>query len=249
MAELFLTVGGLADSYASLEPWHSALPDGRCRYVETNEREDFGRGWSFADRVRVLRSAINHAQNPVYLVGQSAGGLAALVLASSPFEKARQKIKGVIAVSPAMPRGINPVGLQLARVMWRYRRQMMKGAMIKTDPADYEYIALNGVEHHRVRTLVRNRKRISGVEANDLACFWRRPRIDALDVPVCIVCGKDDRWVRSKAHIALARRLQAGLNAGPTTFVPVPDAGHLPLHSRRAWGDDVAKRALESVIE
>lgn len=218
---MHITIGGLGDSRHSLYPWALELDKRHTpnTYLEIHAEGDM----PFAHRVQVLRNSVISTNGTVRLIGQSAGGLAALIVAS----ELPEKVEGVIAVSPAMPRGISPLGWPLLSVMWKYQLSMWQNKLIQVKEGDYKKIALNHVSDQEL--MLRNRQLISGREATELSTPWLQPKLGTVKVPTIIVYGINDQWVAPGAHRKLVRKLMEG-NASCTESRPVC-AGHLPVHT------------------
>lgn len=222
MSTPVLGIGGLGDWAASLLPWEEMLSaDTPYRFLDT---EVTGKT-SFTDRVHTLEMAILKSPKPVRIIGQSAGALAALCVAS----KHPKKITGFIAVSPAMPKGISPLGLPLLKIMWRYQIAMWKSELIKVSREDYTKLALNGVVFHR-DFLLDWQQPISGREATELSTPWLQPKLQQIEVPVVYIYGDQDQWVSPRGHVKFASQLKEA-NPRKTHIIVVEGAGHLPAHS------------------
>lgn len=230
---MVITIGGLGDSRHSLYPWALELDKRHTpnTYLEIRVEGDM----PFAHRVQVLRNSVISANGKVRLIGQSAGGLAALIVASEMPEK----VEGVIAVSPAMPRGISPLGLPLLSVMWKYQLSMWQNKLIQVKEDDYKKIALNHVSNQEL--MLKHRQPISGREATELSTPWLQPKLGTVKVPTIIVYGIDDQWVTPGAHRKLVRKLKEK-NALNTEVRPV-GAGHLPVHTV------FAEQIISSIID
>jgi len=219
---MFLTIGGLGDSPLSLCPWHQELKaTGReYRHIDVQVMGNT----VFAHRVETLCEAIEDTKGCVTLIGQSAGGLAALIAAT----KYPAKVDGVIAVSPAMPQGISPIGRPLITVMWRYQWDMWRSKLIDVRVQDYKFLALNGVDPDYSDWLLKFRRSISGREALELATPKLQPELGALSVPTLIVFGAEDRWVNPSAQEKLFEKICE--RNKKVDRMKIPDAGHLPAH-------------------
>jgi pimeloyl-ACP methyl ester carboxylesterase len=216
----FLLIGGLGDSIESLRPWINALilNHQQYQYIPVSVTGNSG----FDHRVRRLRSQLAQEGRPVCIIGQSAGALAALMVASdSP-----AMVRGVIAVSPAMPKGISPLSLSLMSVMWKYYHHMYMSHLIEVNPKDYTRLALNGVSKPEI--LLENRDKISGREAYELATDSLQPRLGEIYVPVVHVYGTKDRWVNPRAQRKLSQLL-----GNKKISIAVGGAGHLPTHHHK----------------
>lgn len=217
---MVIAIGGLGDSQHSLYPWALELDKRHTpnTYLEIHVEGDM----PFAHRVQVLRNSVVSANGTVRLIGQSAGGLAALIVAS----ELPEKVEGVIAVSPAMPRGISPLGWPLLSVMWKYQLSMWQHKLIEVQEDDYKKIALNRVSDPEL--MLKNRQPISGREAKELSTPWLQPKLGIVRVPTIIVYGSEDQWVAPEAHRKLVRKLQE--NNALYTEARQVCAGHLPAH-------------------
>lgn len=231
---MFILIGGLGDSLYSLLPWITELNEQDCtKYLDLHIKGHT----SFGHRVEVLRDKVLHAKEKVRLIGQSAGGLAALIVAS----ELPEKVSGVIAVSPAMPRGISPIGGPLLPIMSRYALKMWRHKLIQVSTKEYTKLALNHVT--RPDAILKHRIPISGREATELSTPWLQPKLEPAKVPTVIVYGTEDNWVSPKAHKKLANRLA---QENPyTESISVPHGGHLPVHAHN--GEQVVIQALNSL--
>lgn len=239
-----IAVGGLGDSELSLKPWMDYARRNITQNVTFLPVEPHN-GLRFKDRVAVVKKAVKKstsAGEEVLLIGNSAGALACLVVASKL--KRNKRLTGVIAVSPATPFGISPLGWPLVRVVWRYSFQMLFGRLINMRDKDYERIALNGVPPDVRAELQRAKLQISGKEANKLAGkLWPRPRLGKLRTNVIIVSGGADRWVSPKAHLELHDKLKRLTNSEVTGMSKWRGLGHLLVHSDK--GDEIVQDAFE----
>lgn len=222
MSTPVIGIGGLGDWAASLLPWEETLSAGTPYWFL--DTEVTGKT-SFTDRVHTLELAILKSLKPVRIIGQSAGALAALVAAS----KHPEKVTGVIAVSPAMPKGISPLGLPLIKIMWRYQIAMWRNELITVSAEDYTNLALNGVVACR-NFLLDFRQQISGREATELSTPWLQPELQRIAVPVVYIYGDRDQWVSPRAHVKFASQLKQA-NPTKTHIIVAEGAGHLPAHS------------------
>lgn len=213
----FLLIGGLGDSVRSFDPWIAALNNSRhmFEYVSVTITGNTG----FSHRIQTLKGVLGAQTKPVCIIGQSAGALAALIAA----QEMQSKVQGVIAVSPAMPKGISPLSLSLLSVMWKYYYHMKNSHLIEVTPADYTKLALNQVSEPKI--LLANRQKISGREAYELATDSLRPALTEVKFPVVHVYGTEDRWVNPRSQSKLFALL-----GGCKTLITLPGAGHLPAH-------------------
>lgn len=236
---IVLGIGGLGDWAASLLPWEEKLGETDTSYrfidVEVSGNTDF------SHRVQILEQAVLRSKNHVKIIGQSAGALAALMVASN-YPK---KVRGVIAVSPAMPRGISPLGLPLLKIMWRYQVAMWRSELIKVKREDYTKLALNNVVVHR-HFLRDCRQLISGREATELSTPWLQPKLGNVEVPIVYVYGNQDQWVSPKAHAKFASQLKEA-NPTKTHIVVAKGAGHLPAHSHNRFF--IMQEAFDALAE
>ncbi len=227
----FLLIGGLGDSEESLRPWINPIlgPPEYYTYVPVNVTGMSG----FQHRVETLRTTVLRARDPVCIIGQSAGALAALIVAS----QCPEKIKGVIAVSPAMPRGISPLSFSLMTIMWKYYHHMYMSHLIQVTEKDYTRLALNGVSKPEI--LLAKRQNISGREAYELASGNLQPMLGQITTPVVLVYGTKDHWVNPKAQ----QKLYGCLGARKTVL-EVRGAGHLPAHHKTRGAEVVKETSL-----
>jgi alpha-beta hydrolase superfamily lysophospholipase len=233
---LFMTIGGLGDSRLSLLPWHEELTARKIsfRHIDVYVTGKTG----FQHRLDTLKSALDSADGPVYLIGQSAGGLAVLLASVD-----NPKIAGVIAASPAMPKGISPLGWPLVSVMWRYQLAILRSESIFVGENDYDWLISGEKLPPEIRDqLISGRQNISGREALELSMPWLQPRLGEVKVPTVLVCGTDDRWVNPTAHTKLFEKMR-GKNDKPV-LIKVPFAGHLPAHGRSY----VAEQAIGTLL-
>lgn len=238
MSTPMLGIGGLGDWVASLLPWEETLSAGTpYRFLDT---EVTGKT-SFTDRVHTLELAILRSPKPVRIIGQSAGALAALCVAS----KHPKKVTGVIAVSPAMPKGISPLGLPLVKIMWRYQIAMWRNELITVSEKDYANLALNGVVVYR-NFLIDGRQTISGREATELSTPWLQPKLQLISVPVVYIYGDQDQWVSPRAHVKFASQLKEA-NPNKTHVIVAKGAGHLPVHSHHRY--TIMQEAFSALAE
>ncbi len=212
----FLLIGGLGDSIKSFDPWMRALNKNRggYRYIPVTVSGDTG----FSHRIQTLKKALDEEVDPVCIIGQSAGALAALMVASDN----PKMVKGVIAVSPAMPKGISPLSVPLLSVMWKYYYHMRMSHLIEVTAKDYTKLALNNVSNPD--TLLANRQKISGREAYELTAD-SRPALAGIRFPVVHIYGTEDRWVNPRVQTELFRLL-----GGCKSLITVSGAGHMPAH-------------------
>ena len=228
----FLFIGGLGDSIESLRPWINALilNHQQYQYIPVSVTGNSG----FDHRVKRLRSHLAQEGRPVCIIGQSAGALAALMVANdSP-----AMVRGVIAVSPAMPKGISPLSLSLMSVMWKYYHHMYMSHLIEVAPKDYTRLALNGVSKPEI--LLENRDKISGREAYELATNSLQPRLGEIYVPVVHVYGAKDHWVSPRAQRKLSQLL-----GNKSVSIAITGAGHLPAHHHE--GEKTVETALREL--
>jgi pimeloyl-ACP methyl ester carboxylesterase len=204
----------------------------QCQYIPVAVTGNSG----FDHRVKRLRSHLAQEGRPVCIIGQSAGALAALIVASdSP-----AMVKGVIAVSPAMPKGISPLSLPLLSVMWKYYHHMCMNHLIEVTAKDYTKLALNGVLEPKI--ILESRDKISGLEANELATDSLQPRLGEIYVPVVHLYGTKDHWVSPRAQRKLSRLL-----GNKSVSIAINDAGHLPAHQLE--GEKTVETALRELSQ
>ena len=237
---MYILIGGLGDSVLSLVPWKTHLVYQGHRVLYLNATPKTGKA-TFMDRVKILYDAVEASTEPVHIIGQSAGGLATLIVAN----KLPHKVRGVIAVSPAMPRGISPLGLPLLRIMWRYQIAMWRNKLINVETSDYTELALNGVVKDR-KFFPDFRKPISGREATELSTPWLQPKLGNIKVPVVYVYGNQDQWVSPRAHAEFARKLTQS-NPTKTHVIVAKDMGHLPVHGHDRYF--IMQKALDALAE
>ncbi|MCX6703749.1 MAG: alpha/beta fold hydrolase [Candidatus Zambryskibacteria bacterium] len=235
---MVLLLPGLGDSIYSFIPWIKELKarDLEYKYVEVEVTGKTGFGFRCDALVEAI---IRNGPHPMTIIGQSAGALAAMIVASH-FTLA---VKGVVAVSPAMPRGISPLGLPLISVMWRYQWRMMRNKLISVREQDYRKIALNCVPENLVEDLLFNRRKISGKEALQLSTRWLQPKLVDIQVPTVLVYGMHDQWVAPSAHRKLVQLFASNPKLKPRV---VSDAGHLPAHS--TGGQRLVREVLDHIL-
>ncbi|MHB1316633.1 MAG: alpha/beta fold hydrolase [Minisyncoccota bacterium] len=234
---MYLLIGGLGDSRYSLLPWIQRLKWLNIPYLFLEYDVVSGKT-PFSSRVKFLSDAVKTCPERVTIIGHSAGGLAGLIVAS----ELPNKVDGVIAVSPAMPRGISPLGEPLIPIMKKHFWKMLRSKLITVSEEDYTALALNGVLAYP-DVILQNRKPISGKEAFELASPWHQPKLGKVTVTTVLVFGNDDRWVSPDAHLQLAMKLYT--NNNHLSVHEVHMAGHLPVHC--LGGQEVVLQVLSKM--
>lgn len=229
----FFLIGGLADSEESFRPWKEVLQTKQQTVQYINVQPIGNQG--FGRRLNTLLHEVSQSSKKVCIIGQSAGGLAALIAANNYPEK----VAGIIAVSPAMPKGISPIGWPLRRVMWRYYYNMFKSHLIYVSTKDYATLALGGVADPE--KLLKHRDVISGREAYELATPELQPELGDIEIPVVHIYGGKDNWVKPSAQEKLLNQL----DPYKTASIFLPNAGHLPVHTKD--GAQTVQEALEKL--
>lgn len=184
-----------------------------------------------------------HPDEQIILVGQSAGGEALLRAAMELDEDDKY-----ITVSPAVPRGINPLSFPLMTVMWKYLPWLITRQVIDTKKEDYKYVIQPGIPDEIAEELANERAPIAGTHAAQLAGapLGLQPVLDPnkIKAHTLLVTGAEDRWVNPKAHRKLAALLSKSME-DRFMWLRVPKVGHMPANA--ADGDTTVKRALDLV--
>ncbi len=210
-------VGGIGQSRAALPKYF-----GYSEVICTTPHH----GWGFEDRVNKVVESLQQQREKSLLVGTSAGAKACIVAAS----QLPKKVKGIIAISPA-PFTMFPQTLTCSAVMMKYLWPIYMGELFDVSELDYFRVALRELEVQERRRQIDARLPISGKECRDLL-FNAGPqvRFKALGrVPILVVVGEKDRWVRTSTQQRMAEQLlRQGVNCD---LISVKGAGHMPCHT------------------
>lgn len=197
-------------------------------------------GWGFEDRVNNVVESLQQQREKSLLVGTGAGAKACIVAAS----RLPKKVKGIIAVAPA-PFSVFPQALTCSAVMMKYLWSIYIGELFDVSELDYFRVALRELEVQERSRQVNARLPISGKECRDLL-FNAGPqvRFKALGrVPILVVVGEKDRWVRTSTQQRMAEQLlRQGVNC---ELISVKGSGHMPCHIE----NDILQREILDWVE
>lgn len=194
---------------------------------------DTSRVQTFEDRVQLVieyyRLAIDsYPRAEIFLVGQSAGGLAVLTALSRVYEEGIGKgIAGVILLSPALPRFYNYMTRSLFQVMRAHLGELLFGKKpINLNPDEYRSLIkpMGGATFEEVCAA---RLPISVVEARKLAFF--PPKLGNIRCPIFHAYGDSDNWINPEAQRKFAIELMKGNDM--STSYEAPEAGHITILS------------------
>ena len=197
------------------------------------------------DRVQAVLSAFSQATTTdhnadIYLVGLSAGGSAARIIAERLGNHSR--LTGLIMLSPAMPRWVWFTTWTLAKVMLGHVREMILGRGFISLTTN-EYLRLIApAAGEEAQDYAGNRIGISIAEARQLA-FWP-PGLGVCQCPTLIIGGDQDRWISPRATSTLAVMMtESGTRVDHCI---IEGAGHLvTLPSTVETVADLIKRWIE----
>ncbi len=226
-------VGGLAQSA-------QALP-GFLRYDQIVCQAP-RHGHRFGDRVEAVCEVLKKQPEKVLLVGSSAGGKAALVAAS----RYRHKVAGILLIAPA-PFEKFPQSILCSALMLGYLWPIYIGEIFKIKEDDYKKIALGGpIADEKIHDLIRGRLNVSGFECMDLIQNRGVKKFDPsnlADVPILMIVGSSDGWVRPSAQYRLQKMLEKA--KARIEVIEVRGAGHMPCHIQ----DDGLEREIYGWVE
>lgn len=230
----FVFTPGMGDGPLTMQPLVQAVKAEGFPVIEV-PTWDMDGAWPFEDRIQQLLFQVGNLRGPCVWVGHSAGALSNLVFAGRVDPEA--KPKAVIALSPAMPKGIPTWrNMRLHKNMRPHLSDIVMGRRFTPDADAYGDIALNGIGEDDARRLLNDRRDMSGREAKDLLLPWRQPVLNysGLTMPVLHMYGTLDRWVKIDAHHQLTDAINHG-SPGELTRRPIADVGHMVLYAARAW--------------
>ena len=179
------------------------------------------------------------------LVGFSAGGSAVRVCAEQilTLRISSARLKGLVLISPAMPRGILCFTPTLIKYMIKHLLPLIssKGELRLTKQ---EILDLMSPASMYENSVVKDSIPISLPEANELA--FRPPRLGSLkNLPILYLHGRNDRWVSPRAHAKFVAALRTGL--ARVTNIQY-DFGHDVLYSTWASEAMIAIRCFISTL-
>jgi pimeloyl-ACP methyl ester carboxylesterase len=185
------------------------------------------------DRISRILTEYYRQDNPKYtfLLGQSAGGGAARVVAAT-LDYSNLPLGGVILLSQSMPLGVSYLTLSLAkRIIWRLP-SLLLGKTIETTSDEYldlvNPLSPELFEQSWFADIVSTRQDFPGKEARELA-FWPR-KFREYSFPTLAIYGDHDQWVSPGGHRKVCRKLE---RSSKVTKFEVEGSGHLTLASNR----------------
>ncbi|WP_018871629.1 alpha/beta fold hydrolase [Thioalkalivibrio sp. ALJ16] len=216
-------------AYAELGPWlaargysvHALDQRGHGR------REDHGR-WPgiepmLADVVAMVEQVRGeHPQKPLFLLGESMGGSAALAAVATHPEL---DVDGVIAVAPGLRGGIPARRLWDAAV-WTGER-IAGGLALTIDPDYSDSLTPAAVARFREDPAILRRVRMDTYAGVVWLAQYATDHIDRVTVPVVYLWGEQDGTIQRES-VCLAARAHPGGQAEVWTD---PDWPHLLLHA------------------
>lgn len=179
------------------------------------------------------------------LVGFSAGGSAVRVCAEKilKLRKDSARLKGLVLISPAMPRGILCFTPTLIKYMIKHSLPLLfsKGELRLTKQEILDLMSPASMYEYSV---VKDSIPISLPEANELA--FRPPRLGNLEnLPILYLHGRNDRWVSPRAHAKFVAKLRKG--KARVTDVRI-ESGHDMLYSTWASEAMIAIKCFISTL-
>lgn len=196
-------------------------------YSEGTDHPDFGRQ-SISDYVTYVQREIEEQNfdTPPLLVGHSMGGLIAQILAT------RIQTTGIVLLNSAAPAGIN-------HIFWSSLRSSINitstpGFWNRTHFPSFKrarYALFNRLTDEKGKEIYQTLLPESGRCFFEIVFWWLDPnkstRIEqAIDVPVLIVSGLQDRIVHPRVSKALAKRYPKA------TFCDFKKSGHWIFHEK-----------------
>ena len=181
------------------------------------------------NRIARVINMFNHqylkqGHKQIILVGQSAGGSA--VREAAKRLEGHCALKGVVMLSPAMPRGIFFLTWTLFKRMARRIDDLLLGCSM--DLTVEEHTALiSPMESKALKAAVEARVQVPGNEARELA--FLPPTFKPYSAPTLIIYGTEDQWINPKAQEKLINLMRkSGMYV--ERFI-VYGAGHITLGS------------------
>ncbi len=183
--------------------------------------------WSHRDRIERVKKEISDCTDKnIFLIGQSAGGSAVQIAA----DETEKEIKGVIAMSPALPRGYLYLTLPLLAIMLRWKNlwRILLGRVLSPTKREFESLA-SPLANSRRNRILESRQLIPGKEARELAFY--PPKRTTPSSPTLIVFGEKDRWISPRALRKFAKQQKEASEL--VSVLEVKGSGHLTVSSQR----------------
>jgi alpha-beta hydrolase superfamily lysophospholipase len=189
---------------------------------------------SHFDRVRNIvatNSCIQraHPQDPIFLLGQSAGASATHLAARQIAMEGNINVRGVVLLSPAVPSVWRFYTRPLAAVMLKYLLKLCSPKTIMLEEADYLKL-ISPLPDSIAKKLAANRQPIVTREARRLALC--PPAFKTNCWKTFLGYGSADRWINPKAQEHFANRIRMKNFMG-VTIKAAEGAGHLTLSSEK----------------
>ena len=197
--------------------------------------------WSHRDRIERVKKEISDCTDKnIFLVGQSAGGSAVQIAA----DETEKEIKGVIAMSPALPRGYFYLTLPLFLIMTRWKNfwRILLGRALAPTKREFEAFVSPLVSSRREKIL-ESRQLIPGKEARELAFY--PPKKVRPSSQTLIVFGEKDQWISPRALRKFAKQ-QKQKFPELISILEVKESGHLTLSSHRR---NTVVRMIKNLIQ
>lgn len=184
--------------------------------------------WTHRDRINKVCQEIAACSDPIiFLVGQSAGGSAVQIAAA----ESSRKISGVIALSPALPRGYLFFTSTLLKMMLRWKNiwRIILGKTLVPTKEEYRSLISPFPEEHS-ELLLSSIQPIPGRESRELAFF--PPKKSKVVCPMLIVFGAKDQWISCQSLRKFATTQKKNFPS-LVSVLEVENSGHLSMFSKR----------------
>ena len=168
------------------------------------------------------------------IIGQSAGGLAALRFAQAEYKDPH--LRALVLCSPAIPRLKRfPLLFATPTLMWvllKYLPQILSRRNIKFNPIDLRRLnspLLCGMG--RMCELLANSGRIPALEARELAFYPPKLTNRFPTCPLTLVRGEEDKWIRNAINKKFFNLLQNSWGSHNVVWL-TSGGGHLVLEDK-----------------
>src|ERR1043166_2318999 len=143
------------------------------------------------------------------IIGHSMGGLIAQLVAT------RGLARGIVLLAPAPPRGIPVLSLRLAIAQMRYMPAILSSRAVQPGRSDLRTLVVNRVPEAEREVVLDMFVPDSGRAGREMSLLGVPVPRQAVDVPVLVISGDEDRFIPLSRSRRVADRYQAQLRVAP----------------------------------